>query len=137
MINKFRILNEGKCFFSRLFQNYLVAIPATKYIKYFSFATRIGLWKSNEMSEENIKNITEWDKSFAPALVDHHVLSHINVNGHCLIHNKISITIKVINLCISYILNPFLRNLNTDFTLNNYLFGSVNLTKNAYPDKYK
>ena len=46
-------------FFSRLFQNYLVAIPATKYIKYFSFATRIGLWKSNEMSEENIKNITK------------------------------------------------------------------------------
>ena len=59
LINKFRILNEGKCFFSRLFQNYLVAIPATKYIKYFSFATRIRLWKSKEMSEENIKNITK------------------------------------------------------------------------------
>ena len=89
------------------------------------------------MSEENIKNITKWDKSFAPALVDHHVLSHINVNGHCLIHSKISIPKKVINLHISYILNPCLRNLNTDFTLNNYLYGSVNLTKNAYPDKYK
>ena len=46
-------------FFSGLFQNYLVAIPATKYIKYFSFATRIRLWKSKEMSEENIKNITK------------------------------------------------------------------------------
>ena len=30
-----------------------------------------------------------------------------------------------------------LRNLNTDFSLNNCLFGSVKLTKNADPDKYK
>ena len=44
---------------------------------------------------------------------------------------------KVINLCISCILNPWLRNLNTDFTVKNYLFGSVNLTDNADLDKYK
>ena len=30
-----------------------------------------------------------------------------------------------------------LRNLNTDLTLKNCLFGSVKLTKNADPDKYK
>ena len=30
-----------------------------------------------------------------------------------------------------------LRNLNTDFSLNNCLFGFVKLTKNADPDKYK
>ena len=35
------------------------------------------------------------------------------------------------------ILNPWLRNLNADFTLKNCLFGSVKLTKNADPDKYK
>ena len=34
-------------------------------------------------------------------------------------------------------LNPWLRNLNTDYTLNNCLFRSVKLTKNANPDKYK
>ena len=34
-------------------------------------------------------------------------------------------------------LNPWLRNLNTDFTLDNWLFGSVKLTENADPDKYK
>ena len=28
------------------------------------------------------------------------------------------------------------RGLNTDFTLNNCLFGSVKLTKNAEPDKF-
>ena len=43
----------------------------------------------------------------------------------------------MINLYISDKVNPWLRNLNTSFTLNNCLFGSVNLSKNAYRDKYK
>ena len=33
--------------------------------------------------------------------------------------------------------NPWLRNLNTYFTLKNFLFGSVKQTKNADLDKYK
>ena len=36
-----------------------------------------------------------------------------------------------------YTTNPQLRNLNIDFTLNNCLFGSVKLTKNADLKKYK
>ena len=58
-------------------------------------------------------------------------------NGHCLIKNNISIPKEVINLYISYTLSPWLRNLNTNFTLSNCLFGSVKLTKNVDPDKYK
>ena len=50
---------------------------------------------------------------------------------------KNSIPNKVINLYISQALFPWLRNLNTDFALDNCLFGSVKLTKNADPDKYK
>ena len=42
-----------------------------------------------------------------------------------------SIPKKVINLYISYTINPQLRNLNTDFTLGNCLFGSVKLIKNT------
>ena len=56
-----------------------------------------------------------------------------DLNGHCLINN-IYIPKKS---CISYTLSPWLGNLNTDFTLNNCLFGSVKLAKNADPDKYK
>ena len=41
------------------------------------------------------------------------------------------------NLYISNILCPCLRNLNTCFALNNCLFGSVELIKNVDPDKYK
>ena len=44
---------------------------------------------------------------------------------------------KVINLYIFYTRNPQFGNLNTDFTLDNCLFGSVKLTKNPDLDKYK
>ena len=37
----------------------------------------------------------------------------------------------IINPYNFYILNPWLRNLNTDFTLNNFPFGSIKLTKYA------
>ena len=117
-------------------QNYLVFIPAKKYIKFFSGTTRIDLGKSNGMPKKNIENITKSDNNLAPTFVDHHLLEEIHFNRQCLINN-ISIPKKVINLDISYTLNPWLKNLNTDFTLNNCLFGSVKLTKNADPDKYK
>ena len=89
------------------------------------------------MSEENIKNITKSNSNFAATSVDHHVLPDINFNGHCLISNNICIPKKVINLHMSFKLDPQLRNLNTDFTLGNCLFGSGKLTKNADVDKYK
>ena len=55
----------------------------------------------------------------------------MSFNRHCLIKTDISIPEKVINLYISDTLDPQLRYLNTNFTLVNYLFGSVKLTKNA------
>ena len=88
------------------------------------------------MWEENIESITKSESNFPPTFVDHHLLPDINSNGYCLIKNNISVPKKVINLYISYKLNLQLRNLNADFTLNNCLFGSVKLTKNANLDKY-
>ena len=85
------------------------------------------------MLEEIIEHITKSDSSFAPTFVVHHLLPDINFNRHCLIKNNISIPKKVINLYIYYTL----VHLNTDFTLNNCLFGSVKLTKNIDLDKYK
>ena len=41
LINKFSILNEPIYFSLGIFQNYLVFIPAKKYIKYFSGTSRI------------------------------------------------------------------------------------------------
>ena len=115
MINKYSILNEAKHFFSRIFQNYLVFIRAKKYIKYFSGTTQIDSSKSNETPEENIENITKSTNNFAPTFVDHNVSTDINFNGHSFINN-IYIPKNVMNIYISYALNPWLRNINTDFT---------------------
>ena len=98
MINKFSTLDGGKKFFSGIFENCLVFIPAKKYINYFSGTTRIDSWKSNGISEENIENITKSDSNFAPSFVDHHLLPDNNCNGCCLTKNKFFIPKKVINL---------------------------------------
>ena len=42
-----------------------------------------------------------------------------------------------VNLFICYELDRWSRDLCTDFSLGNCLFGSAKLTKNADPDKYK
>ena len=105
MINKFSILNGAKYFSLGVFQNYLVSIPANKYIKYFSGNTQIESWKSNGMSEESTENITKSDSNFVPTFVDRYILPERNFNGHCLIKNNISLPKKVINLYISYTLS--------------------------------
>ena len=81
--------------------------------------------------KESIEDTTQSERNFAPIFVDHHLLSDMSFNEHCLIENNISITRKVINLCIYYTLGPQSRNLKTGFTLSNCLFGSVKLTKNV------
>ena len=72
-----------------------------------------------ECQKKSIQIITKSDSNFAPTFVNHHLLPDTNFNGHCLITSNISIPKKLINLYISYLLNPWLRKLNTDFTLNN------------------
>ena len=89
MIDKFSILNGAKYFSSGIFQNYLVFIPANKYVKYFNGTTQSESWKYKGMSKESIENITKSDSNFAPSFVDHHVLPDINFNGHCLIKDNI------------------------------------------------
>ena len=98
----------------------------------------LGLICGNSMECQNkILKIFKYGNNFILTFVDHYWLADINFNGHHLIKNNIPIPKKVIALYISYKLNPKLRNLNLDFTLNNSLFGSVKLTKNVDIDKYK
>ena len=134
LINKYSTLNGAKYFSLGMFQNYLIFIPAKTYIKYLCGITGIDSWKSNGISEESIENITKSELNLAPTFVYHQLLPHVSFNGHCLIKNDIFIPKKIINLYISYTLIPWLKNLNTNFILNNCLFGSVKLTT-ADPDK--
>ena len=88
------------------------------------------------MSVENIENITKSNSNSATTFVDYNLLRDITFNGHSLINN-IYIAKKVTHLYTSYTLNPWLRNASIDFTLNNCLFGSLKLTKNADSVKHK
>ena len=88
------------------------------------------------MPDENIENVIKSDSNFTQTFVDHHILTDLNFNGHCLISNIYNPK-KVTNIYISYTLTQSLWNLNTDFTLKNCLLGSVKVTKNADLDKYK
>ena len=98
LIDKFSILNLAKSSSSGIFQNYLVFIPAIKYIKYIHATTRICSQKSNGMPEEGIENITKSDNNFALTFVDHHFLPYMNFNWLCSMKNNISILKKVLNL---------------------------------------
>ena len=60
----------------------------------------------------------------------------MSFNRPCL-RNNIRINKKVAITDVSYTVNPWLKNLNTDFTLKYCLFWSLELIKNADPDKYK
>ena len=73
LIDKFSILNGAKYFSLGISQNYLVFIPAEKYIKHFRGTTQINSWKCNGMSKENIENITKSDRNFVPTFVNHHL----------------------------------------------------------------
>ena len=96
LINKFSIRNGAKYFSSGIFQNYLVFIPAKKHIKYVNRTTLVELWKSNRMSQENIKNITKPDSNLGATFIALHLLLDITFNGHCLIKNSISMPKKLI-----------------------------------------
>ena len=58
-------------------------------------------------------------------------------NGNYLMNSNIYVFWKILNLYISYTLDTWARDFNTYFTLGNCLFGTINLTKNADPDKYR
>ena len=136
MINRYSILNVANYFYSGILQNVLVFTSAKEYFRFFTLTIQIHSWKTKGMSEESIKNITVSNNCFAPTLINYYSLPNAKFNEHCLVNN-ISIPLKVINIYISYIPDTSTKDLNTDFTLNSCLFGSVLLTKNADLDKYK
>ena len=72
-MKKFKIPKGTKCFSSGFFQNYLAYKPAKK-------TTGKDVWKSDGMSEENIKS-TKSKSNFSPTFADHHVLPDNNFNG--------------------------------------------------------
>ena len=89
------------------------------------------------LSEESIEKITASGSNFASTLNNFYLLPHINFNGHCLVNNNNDPFLGAITLYICCTLDRWSSYSNTDFTLGNCLFGSVKLTTNVDPDKYK
>ena len=90
------------------------------------------------MSDEKIKPPYTTSKCLFPKLVWYNSGIKLKFKGSCLKQDKATFTPKnVVNLFVVFELDTWSQDLSTDFTLNNYLFGSVKLTKNVDPDKYK
>ena len=105
--------------------------------EFFTNTSKVLSWKSIGLSEESVENITTSDSNFAQTLITYYPLPDIKFNGNCLIINNNDPSLDAVNLYIYYELDRRSRDLDTGFTLKNCLFGSVKLTKNADPDKYK
>ena len=137
LINGYKILNEARYYSLRTLQNHLIYFSLKKYFRFFTIASKVLSWKSMGLSEESIGNITIPDSNFSLTLINYYPLPYIKFNGNCLINNNNNSSFGAVNLYICYMLDCCSRDLNTDFKLSNCLFGSVNLTKNADPGKYK
>ena len=132
-----KIFNVAKYFPSDELQNYLIFVWSRQLQFLSSNTPKILSWKSTGISEESIKNQPTADISFIPKLIDNYLIRKVKFNANCLRQDSISSIHKnVVNLYTLYELDTWSRDLNIDFTLGNCLFGVVNFTKNADPDKY-
>ena len=91
----------------------------------------ITAWKSKGLSEESIKPTTTPDNSLASKLKwIHNSKIRVEFKGTCLQEKA---TFVQSNFLFTYTQS---RALNTDFTLDDYLFTAVKFTKSYDPDKY-
>ena len=109
------------------FQAYLIFQPVHKYIKIIANTRFLSEWKSKILSDESIKSFSKSDNSLTP-LID------------CFSYNirqpKVSYTHgRTVNIYIVYEFTGSSSH-SDDPTLENCLFGTVTLTKNANIDKY-
>ena len=120
-----------------ILQNHLIYFSYKKYFRFVTNTSKVISWKSIGLSEERIENITTSESNFAPTLINYYSLPDIKFNGHCLINNNNDPSLAAVYLYICYTLDQWSRDLSTDFTLVNCLFGSAKLTKNVDSDKSK
>ena len=93
-------------------------------------------WKSKSLSNTVIKSPTINNNNLAPTFEYINKKMFLKLNGRCLIkQNKSTFNRKILNVYIVYELDS--NSNDFDPTLQNYLFGTVTLTKNSDIDKYK
>ena len=94
--------------------------------------------KSKQLSNERTKFPITAYNSLSPKLrwINNSKI-RVEFKGSCLIQDKVTFTQRnVIYLFIVYVLDTWSKELNANFTLKDFFFGAVKLTKNIDPDKY-
>ena len=114
-------------------QNYLLFQPAYKHFE--KVGNKISLWKSKELSEAKISsNATTSNNKSAANLVYNNARINVKFNGDFLKQDKLPYNHgPILNMYIFYKLTPNAKD--SSITLENCLFGSIKLTKNAVIDK--
>ena len=98
----------------------------------------LTVWKSKGISNESIKSPAALDNSLRLPL-DYFDKPNIRleVNGSCLKAGRVSYILNtIINFYNAFEINPWQWYVQISFTLRNFLFGAVKLTKNSELDKY-
>ena len=133
-INEYSILNGAKYSVEDGSQNYLVFQPVFKYFRTLTGTVKIFVQKFEGLSKEIVPYFSTpvtSDNSFDNGKIGS------KFKGNCLLQDNVSFTqSNVVNIFIVYKLDTCSRDLKTDFTLSDCLFGAVKLTKNADPDKH-
>ena len=107
------------------------------YIEFINIhSDKIEVCHSTGVSQERTKNLQTSDTTFAPKLIFKYRFYRMEFKGICLKQDTVSFLHKnVVNLYISYKLDTWSKDLNTDFSLDNCLFGAAKLANKANPDK--
>ena len=97
----------------------------------------IYFWKSIGLSAEALNSNTASNYKITPELSYYGTKTRVEFNGSCLKQDKVTYNHgKIVNIYIVYEISKN-YNISSYPTLENCLFGAVNLTKNADIDQYK
>ena len=92
--------------------------------------------KIYDPSNKNMLNAVQ-NKLIAPNIKTDDKGLHVFFNGNYFVQDIIAIPNNVINIYCVYELDPIDLSINNEFTIQNALFGAIEITKNANTLKYK
>ena len=97
----------------------------------------IYIWKSKGLSDERLDSITASNYKITPELSFYGTKTRVEFNGSCLKQDKVTLNHgTIVNIYIVYEISKN-YNIRSYPTLENCLFGTISLTKNADIDQYK
>ena len=106
--------------------------------KISSFFYGILEWKSKDIYDNSNKNVLDGvqnTKTIAPDIKNINGQLYVSFNGNYFIQDPINIPNNIINIYCVYQLDPISSTRNTDYAIQNALFGAMKITKNTDSSK--